>query len=162
MANSVNTQRAERKLALLARYTAEFVKKALDDFAEAFRRYLLTETIAGAPGTMVIAAPGSKTVVGVDTGGLRRSYSFIEKVGPFRVLRANETVAPYAQDVAETVDFIQGRDFLRVTQFFYEKKMTANLEDEFQRMAGAANNLQAWSYRSPFPVSASSLGEGGI
>ncbi len=149
---NINSDRARRMIDLLARYTRDFVDKALRDYAEAFRLHLLNETIAGSPGTMFIAPSGSKIVVGVQTGNLRRSYSMIEQRGPFVILRANEIIAPYAQDVAENVDAIHGHDFLRVTQHFYESRLKQEMEREWLRLIAAAQSLQPYSYQSPFAV----------
>lgn len=144
--NSTGGRRKIKNLqAALADFEQKFVREDAPSF---FRGKLISETIAGVPGTMPLAQSGDRTVVGVQKGNLRRSYT-VSSDGRFGWVRSNTSVAPYAKEVAKIVQTKTGRDYLQTTKFFYEADLRAGFRKELGRLNRIVGSGGNYVYQNP-------------
>ena len=122
----------------------------LDDAAEFFRDRLVDEQLAGAPGTIFTASAGARVVVGRQSGNLARSYTQIVRQGLSRIITSSAGIAPYALAVARNVLTQQGRDYLRVTKFYYEGPILKKATKAVTEWLRAVDRGQPWNYRNPY------------
>jgi len=152
MPKNPDSSRAIKKMERLKREFPLLLNFILTDAGNFFRLKLVDEQLAGAPGTIPVAAPGAKVVVGRQSGNLARSYFKIIRKGLSTIITSAPGVANYALDVAKFVKFRQGRDYLRVTQFYYEPVILKGAMKAVQEWLLAVDRRIPWLYRNPYPT----------
>lgn len=149
MASRVDSSKYRRKMKRLKMLPGLAVK-FVEDAVAYFLQKILDETLAGAPGTMPVAAPGSPTVVGVQSGMLRRSFLDITRDGLRWTIASNTAIAPYAGAVAEKVRSRHGRDYLRTTKHFHEPTLMAKWRAFLKKFAADLAADRDPRYANPF------------
>ena len=147
---SVNTTGLQAKIRRIKLGFPKLLGFLLTDAPNFFRIKLVDEQLAGAAGTIFTASAGAKVVVGRQSGNLARSYGEIIRKGMTTLIRSTPGVAPYALDVAKSVKQQQGRDYLRVTQFYYEPVILAKAEKVILDFFHAVSKGLPWQYRNPY------------
>lgn len=127
-----------------------YVWPAIQDAGNRFRIGLVDETINGLPGTMPIASTGSRTVVGVQTGMLKRSFAdLIEIPGGIRIT-SDSAIAPYNTAVNAVVISRHGKTITKITGHFHGPEIVERFRIGWKRFIKIVNAGNVYTYKNPF------------